>query len=79
MMILSRKFKPTKEEQKAIDNLNKLSKSWPKSLWLFSASGTLCVMRTGHNNERIMTKKGGVDQDYVLTSVNIPNDGGDWD
>jgi hypothetical protein len=35
----------TKDEQKAIKSLERLAKKWPKSLSLFSWSGTLLVMK----------------------------------
>ena len=67
----------TLEEQKIIKSLKRLAKKWPKGLWLYSASGTLCVMRTGPNGV-VLNANGYIDQDYRLDSVNIPNDGGDW-
>lgn len=69
---------PTAQETKAIAGLKTLAKRWPKSLWLFSASGTLCVMQRGPDGERAHTSAGGVDEAYVLATINIPNDGGDW-
>jgi len=74
---------PTKKEQKAIDSLKRIAKKWPETMWLFSASGTLCVMRKGENGEQVTTdiKKyggGGMDQEYVLATIDIINDGGDW-
>jgi len=69
----------TLAEQKAIQALKRLAKKWPKSLWLFSASGTLNVMRSGPKGEQVHTSgHGGIDPDYSVTTVNIPNDGGDW-
>lgn len=65
-------------EQKAINALRRLAKTWPKSLWLFSASGTLCVMQRSPDGEKAKVRGGGMDQEYVLTTINIPNDGGDW-
>jgi len=67
-----------KKEQKASDSLNRIAKKWPETLWLFSASGTLCVMRKGENGEQVETVGGGIDQDYVLSTIDIMNDGGDW-
>jgi hypothetical protein len=73
---------PTPEELSAIRALKRLAKRWPKSLWLFSASGNLHVMQTGENGERVMDHgtiaDGGVNLDYLLATVDIPNDGGDW-
>lgn len=71
-------IEPTSEEQKAIRALKRLARTWPKSLWLFSASGTLCVMRSRQDGNHHTTPDGGIDPDYVLESINIPNDGGDW-
>lgn len=51
-------------EQDAIKALEKLAKKWPKTLMLFSWSGSLVVVRN----------RGG----EVLASIRgIPNDGGD--
>lgn len=71
-------LKPTKDEKRAISALKKVAAKWPKSLWLFSASGSLCVMRSGPNGDQIVNSGGGIDQAYLIVSVNIPNDGGDW-
>ena len=72
-------IEPTPEEQKAINSLKRLAKKWPKSLWLFSASGILHVMRKGPCGKHVMTDwGGGVDPDYSLDSIIIDNDGGDW-
>ena len=68
----------TEDERKAINALKRVAKTWPKSLWLFSASGTLCVMRCGRDGEQVKLNTQGVDPDYVLARVDIPNDGGDW-
>jgi hypothetical protein len=72
-------LEPTREERRAIDALKKVARDWPKSLWLFSASGSLCVMRKGANGERMHTRGGGVDPDYEIDEIHgIENDGGDW-
>ena len=72
-------FELTKEEKNAINTLKRLEKRWPDSLWLFSANGTLCVMRHGKNGEQVHTGTGeGVDSEYIITTINIHNDGGDW-
>lgn len=69
----------TKEEQRAINSLKRLAKNWPKSLWLFSGSGSLHVMRVGEEGEQVMNDQQGVDPDYVVATIDgIPNDGGDW-
>lgn len=68
----------TQEEKKAINALKRIAKVWPDSLWLFSASGSLCVMKTDENGHEVRFESGGVDPDYIIDNINIPNDGGDW-
>lgn len=68
----------TREEEKAIAALKRLAKKWPKSLWLFSASGSLCVMRKDENGEKVHREGGEMDPDYCLDTIDIVNDGGDW-
>lgn len=73
----------TPEEKKAIAALKRVAKIWPKSLWLFSASGTLHVMRNGEDGNPVYehsdeVRDGGCDPDYSITTINIANDGGDW-
>ena len=67
----------TPEEKRAIAALKKLAKTWPKSLWLFSASGSLCVMKNDEGGERQM-RGDAVDTEACVTTIRIPNDGGDW-
>lgn len=50
---------------------------------VFAADGKLYVMRTGAEGERVYNgpeapAPGGVNPDYIKTSVMIPSDGGDW-
>jgi len=68
----------TPEEKKAIAALKRVAKRWPESLWLFSASGTLHVMKKNEQGERVMLSSDGVDPDFAITSAYIENDGGDW-
>jgi hypothetical protein len=70
-------IKLTKEEETAIAELKRLAKRWPKSLWLFSASGTLNVMQKV-DQERMYTYGTKVNPDYIVTTIKIDNDGGDW-
>ena len=70
----------TREERNAIAAFKRLAKRWPAGLWLFSAAGELCVMRRDENGEQVM-RPGigrGVDPDYHVDTIGIPNDGGDW-
>ena len=70
----------TREERLAIAALKRVAKRWPKSLWLFSASGTLCVMKCGPDGEEVCLPGvgGGVDPEYMVDRIDIDNDGGDW-
>ena len=67
----------TAEEARAIKSLERVAQNWPKSLWLFSASGTLHVMKYADNGDR-MRVFDGMDPDASVTTINISNDGGDW-
>jgi len=68
----------TDDEKKAIASLKRVAKKWPESLWLFSASGSLCVMKYDDNGIPYETKSGCMDPDAIVDSIDIPNDGGDW-
>jgi hypothetical protein len=68
----------TSEELKAIKRLQNAAKNFPKTLWLFSASGILYVMKKDKNGKHAMLSHGGVDQEYIIARVEIENDGGDW-
>lgn len=59
--------------------LRKLEKSWPDHLWLFAASGTLCLMENGDDGERMVLPGGGYDPDAMVARYpGVENDGGDW-
>lgn len=69
----------TAHERVAIEALQRAAKMWPATLWLFSASGTLHVMRKGPRGEHVETETGGMDPSYSIATVEgIDNDGGDW-
>jgi len=61
----------TKEEEKAIASLDRLSKKWPTTLKLFSQSGTLLVIKMHPDHPE--DEHGRV----VDLIENIDNDGGD--
>lgn len=75
----------TTTEINLIKSLQRVAKKWNESnhrLWLFSASGDLCVMME-HDDETnpspLMGSNEGVNQDNFITSIDgIRNDGGDW-
>lgn len=77
----------TPEERAAVQALKRLAKKWPKSLWLFSASGTLHVMKRAPDggqetrknmNDAYAYGKDVFDQKASVGTIDIPNDGGDW-
>ena len=75
-------------EKKTIAALKRLAKKWPGTLWLFSASGTLHVMKKhedgfpafyGDNVPPSNSRNGGVCEQYIVATITgIDNDGGDW-
>ena len=75
---MSDKYQLTKEEKRAINQLKRIEKTFPDSLWLFSASGTLCVMKKDEDNKRVYDSTGTVDRHYVVDCIDIENEGGDW-
>ncbi len=68
----------SKDEIKAIAALKRVAKKWPSTLWLYSASGQLNVMLKSEEGDRVFTRDFGPDPDYIVTSIDIENDGGDW-
>ena len=70
--------KTTDQEKKAIRALQVVAKQWPSSLWLFSASGTLWIMKKNSKGQRVNREFGGYDERRVVGKFPIENDGGDW-
>jgi len=68
----------TKEEKKAIATLKRLEKNWPKTIWLFATGNAINIIKCGENGSHIEDKNGTMDQKYIIDSVNINNDGGDF-
>jgi hypothetical protein len=66
----------TAEEKRAIASLKRLAKKWPITLWLYSGSGSLTVMRKV-NGKRAMTGAS-YDQSAIIEHVDIESDGGDF-
>ena len=63
----------TYAERRAIASLERLARHWPKSLYLFSASGSLVVLKTED------VRQGDFIEDRAHSIFGIPNDGGDPD
>jgi len=70
----------TKTELNWIEDFRKICAKCPKNLWLFSASGTLTVMKIPENGNKMGSIDGsGVNRDNIITTIpGIKNDGGDW-
>jgi len=66
----------TDDEENAIIALEMVASIWPDSLWLYSACGTLCVMKK-YQGTRVMAGEG-FDQRQCICTIDIENDGGDW-
>lgn len=64
-------------EKKVIAALYRIANKWPESLWLYSASGRLNVMKKSADGKRIMVGDGYSPEGFVAF-INIENDGGDW-
>lgn len=71
-------FNLSDEEKRAIAALKRLAKKWPDTLWIFAADGKLCIMPKTEEGTRFMTVYGGVDPEYIIDTINIEADGGDW-
>lgn len=67
----------TKEEQKWINDFKKLAKKCPKSLWLFAGTG-MNVLKTDADGNRKYNDIGSVDHRYLIDTIDIPCDGGDF-
>ena len=65
----------TDEERRAIATLHRLSKRWPKSLMLFSWSGSLVVVDREQWHAATDVDRG--HGRCVMARIDIPNDGGD--
>jgi hypothetical protein len=68
----------TPAEAAAVRTLQRLAKTWPESLWLFAANGTLNVMKCAADGSRQVLPNDGYDADAAVTHINIACDGGDW-
>lgn len=64
------------EEKKAIIALQRLARSWPKTLWLF-CNGSMTILKCDRDGKRAH-KGEGIDQDYAVGNADLPCDGGDW-
>ncbi len=68
-------YEPTPEEAAAIRSLRRLARKWPKTLGLFSWSGTLYVIRLPEHTNGLLQEDG--KPLLVGDSIRITNGGGD--
>ena len=71
---------PPKEVKNWIRRLKRCLKDHPEGIWLYAASGNLCVMAY-KDGDRMLNSSGGMDGDFVIDSVSPRDfdiDGGDW-
>ncbi len=66
----------TKEERSAINSLERLAKRWPKTLGLFSWSGSLTVIRLDEKGEFPLECREYMHKAIVCDISGIKNDGG---
>lgn len=77
-------IEPTDDEAKFIKALQRVCKRAPDSVWLYSAGGSLHVMRKGPDGGTVFTTRGyapgeAVSQTHILGTIEgIVNSGGDW-
>ena len=64
-------------ERRAIASLQRLARTWPRSLMLASMAGTLVIVRT--DDERFDDDDNAIRNQAAVAFVHgIPNTGGDW-
>jgi hypothetical protein len=68
----------TRQEELAIELLRKAARHWPKSLWIFAADNQLHIMKKDENGKIPTESDGGFDQSFLVDSIDIEADGGDW-
>lgn len=67
----------TEEEESAVRSLKRLANKWPRTLGLFSNSGTLIVIKL--DSEGVWPEPGGLgyeDRTVLNLGRRVPNDGG---
>jgi len=68
----------TAKEQAWFDRLKRCYDEMPDSVWIFTANGTVNMLRLGGDGRRAMDGGGSVDQDFLLDGFVARTDGGDW-
>lgn len=69
----------TREERRAIAALKRIALRWPESLWLFAnGSAGIHVLKCDNDGNRRYGEGGGIDQNFLVGTAYIPNDGGDF-
>ncbi len=72
--------KTTKKEAAAIERLRDALENLPASMWLYAAAGSVHVMKLDKTGQRAMAdnRSVGYSQDYIVASIDVASDGGDW-
>ena len=65
-------------EKQIINALNRLEKNWNNNYWLFSAAGSLHLMKYSNDRERLVTSEGSMSPEAIIETFLIQSDGGDW-
>ena len=70
----------TVEEKRAISAFKRLAKKWPETLWCFSGGQQgIAILKLDVEGQRATTGVGeGFDHEYVVATVDMPTEGGDW-
>lgn len=71
-------FDLTNKERAAISALKRVAKIWPDTLWIFCNGLSVNIMRKNEDGEQAHNQFGSVDSEYIVDTVDIENDGGDW-
>lgn len=72
-------MKLTNKEKTAIAALEQLERQWPETLWLFCNGMKVYIMKKdAEGNHATLKEGGGMDPDYIVGTVDIDSDGGDW-
>jgi hypothetical protein len=61
----------TKAEKKVLSLLRQLERAIPQGYWIYANEDGIALMRNNSDGKQAMTEFGGVDQDYIVDSVDF--------